>query len=299
MESAAHKPVLLNEVMDFLRIKPDGFYVDATLGLGGHAEAILQRLGPKGRLLGLDVDPGNLEKAKSRLQPFEDRTITRRTNFRGLQEVLRELGWKGVDGMIFDLGISSPQLDNPDRGFSFQREGPLDMRLDPSSPITALTILKSLDERALAEQLIRFGEGRFARKLANRIVSETQKGALTMTTHLAKLCERVLGWRRGSHPATRVFLMLRSLVNKELESVSSIPQIAPLNLNPEGRLAVISFHSLEDKIIKDAFRNLAQDIHGDKIFRVVTKKPVIATEEESRTNPRSRSAKLRILERAS
>jgi 16S rRNA (cytosine1402-N4)-methyltransferase len=173
------------------------------------------------------------------------------------------------------------------------------MRLDPSSPITALTILKSLDERALAEQLIRFGEGRFARKLANRIVSETQKGALTMTTHLAKLCERVLGWRRGSHPATRVFLMLRSLVNKELESVSSIPQIAPLNLNPEGRLAVISFHSLEDKIIKDAFRNLAQDIHGDKIFRVVTKKPVIATEEESRTNPRSRSAKLRILERAS
>ncbi len=294
-----HKPVLLNEVIDFLRIKPDGRYVDGTLGLGGHAEAILQRLGPKGRLLGLDFDQSNLEQAKNRLQPFEDRTITRRSNFQGLQGILRELGWDTVDGMIFDLGISSTQLDNPERGFSFQRPGPLDMRLDPSSPTTALTVLRSLDEKDLAQHLIQFGEGRFARKLARRIVEATQRGSLTMTTDLAKLCERVLGWRRGSHPATRVFLMLRSLVNKELENVAALPQIAPQHLAPNGRLAIISFHSLEDKIVKEAFRTLARDIQENKIFKLVTKKPVVATEEEARFNPRARSAKLRVLERAS
>lgn len=297
MTSARHEPVLLNEVIEFLRIKPDGRYVDGTLGLGGHAEAILKRLGPEGRLLGLDCDPANLEAAKSRLQPFEDRTITRRTNFRGLQEVLRELGWKTVDGMLFDLGVSSTQLDNPDRGFSFSKEGPLDMRLDPSSPATALTVLRSIDERTLVQELIKFGEGRFAGKLARRIISETQRGALTMTTDLAKLCERVLGWRRGSHPATRVFLMLRSLVNKEVENTSALPQIAPQVLEPGGRLAVISFHSVEDRIIKEAFRALAQDMWEDKTYRMITKKPIVPTVEEMRNNPRARSAKLRVLER--
>jgi len=304
-QTGTHLPVLLKEVVEGLSIKPTGRYVDGTLGLGGHAEAILQKLGPSGRLLGLDVDPDNLEKAKSRLQPFEDQTNTRRSNFRGLQGVLREMGWDDVDGLLFDLGVSSTQLDTPQRGFSFMKDGPLDMRLDPSSPITALGVLRSIEEKMLVQQLILFGEGRFAGKLARRMIAAAAEGKLNTTTDLAQLCQRVLGWKRcpgrrgGSHPATRVFLMLRCLVNKEIDSATFCATVAPDFLKVKGRLAIISFHSLEDRIVKEAFRTLAKEGKDDKMFQLVTKKPIVATEQECRENPRSRSAKLRILERIS
>jgi 16S rRNA (cytosine1402-N4)-methyltransferase len=297
MSPDAHRPVLLNEAIDYLNVRPNGRYVDGTLGLGGHSEAIAQRLGPEGRLLGLDVDPANLSVAKNRLQPFENRTNTRRSNFRGLHGILRDMQWNEVDGMLFDLGVSSTQLDIDTRGFSFQREGPLDMRLDPASSTTALSVLQSIDENRLAQEFITFGEGRFARKLARNILRQVGEGKVHSTTDLARICERVTGWRRGSHPATRVFLALRCLVNQELEAVRDMLATAPDALSIGGRLVIISFHSLEDRLVKERFRGLIADEANPKKFKILTKKPVVPTEQETNVNPRARSAKLRALER--
>jgi 16S rRNA (cytosine1402-N4)-methyltransferase len=293
---AGHRPVLLDEVVDLLNMKPGGRFVDATLGLGGHAEAILRKAGPKTKLLGLDVDPDNLQKAQDRLQPLGDETITRQVNFRGLQEVLAKEGWDEVDGVLADLGVSSPQLDSPEKGFSFLREGPLDMRLDPRSPRTALSVLRTVDPETLADQFVRFGEFRGARKIARRLVEAAARGEIKTTGDLT----RQIGGRRreggGTHPATRIFLALRDLVNDELGALTDFLRSAPACLKVGGRLAIVSFHSGEDRLVKNAFKDAAQ-AEGPKKFQIVTKKPVVPSEDEMRSNPRSRSAKLRVLER--
>ncbi len=271
--------------------------MDGTLGLGGHAEAVLKKLGPQGRLLGLDVDSAALQMAKNRLQPSGDQTITRQVNFRGLQGVLDELGWHEVDGMLFDLGVSSLQLDDPTRGFSFQSDGPLDMRLDPRSSETALSILQTIQEKELMDRLTVFGEGRNAKRVSRYLLSDVAEGKMKTTRDLASFCERVLGRRGKAHPATRLFLALRTLVNKELDVLSDLLQVAPRYLAVGGRLVIISFHSLEDRMVKERFKALAQECLDEKRFSLVTKKPVGPSEEERAPNPRSRSAKLRVLER--
>jgi 16S rRNA (cytosine1402-N4)-methyltransferase len=291
-----HQPVLLTEAIEALRIKPAGRYVDGTLGLGGHSAAIAERLGSDGRLLGLDVDAKNLEQAENRLQPYGNLVLTRRANFRGLQAVLREIGWSAVDGVLADLGVSSVHLDQADRGFSFSKAGPLDMRLDPSSGEPVLDILQNADEKQLEERFKEFGERRDARRLSRYILHDVREGKLKTTTDLAGLCERVAGWHGKVHPATRVFLALRDLANDETGALRDLLAAAPDTLATDGRLAIISFHSIEDRMVKHAFRDWAAR-DGEKRFRVVTKKPVEANDEETAANPRSRSAKMRVLER--
>jgi len=292
-----HTSVLLNETIEFLNIKPDGFYVDGTLGLGGHAEAIAKKLGPHGRLLGLDVDHQNLAAAERRLQPLGNLTRTRQVNFRGLQGALAAEGWKGADGMLFDLGVASSQLEDPARGLSFQADGPLDMRLDPSTGKTALQVLHTVRERELEEALREFGEERNAKRLSRSILFELSAGRLKTTGELARLCERVVGRHGKTHPATRVFLMLRCMVNDEMGALDDLLAAAPACLNLRGRLAIISFHSLEDRRVKEKFRSLAKSPSGEKRFSLVTKKPIGPSSDEMRENPRSRSAKMRVLER--
>lgn len=294
-----HQSVLLTEVVEQLNIRPDGRYVDGTLGMGGHAEAILRRLGPRGRLLGLDVDPDALKRAESRLQPFEDQTITRQVNFRGLQGVLQSLGWSDVDGMVFDLGVSSEQLSEAARGFSFQSEGPLDMRLGADQKLTALDFLKGTDEKTLSEAFSAFGEKRQSRKISRYLLHDIRSERIKTTRDLARFCERVVGRRGQTHPATRIFLALRVLVNDELASLNDLLTIAPPLLSSGGRLAVISFHSFEDRLTKKRFSELSLSELGNHSYRITTKKPIRPSVEEIRSNPRARSAKLRVLERIS
>ncbi len=292
-----HLPVLLEEVISYLNIKPTGRYVDGTLGLAGHAVEIAKRLAPGGELLGLDVDSSTLSVAESRLQPFGNLTKTRQVNFRGLQRVLRDLGWDEVDGMLFDLGFSSAQMDDGQRGFSFQQEGPLDMRLDPTAKDTALSILQTIKESDFIGQLTTYGEVRFAKRLAHLLLSETAAGRMKTTFDLSRACERVLGRHGKTHPATRTFLALRALVNHEEDVLKDLLKDAPSFLKKGGRLMFITFQGIEDKIVKTHFRYLAGLESGEKQFSLVVKKPIVPSDEEQSNNPRSRSAKLRVLER--
>jgi 16S rRNA (cytosine1402-N4)-methyltransferase len=292
-----HQPVLLKEVMEFLQVRPGGTYVDGTLGLGGHAEAIAKALQGHGRLLGLDVDPSYIQEAERRLQPFGNLTLTRLVNFRGLQRVLHELNWENVDGLIFDLGFSSPQMEDPSRGLSFQLDGPLDMRLDPNLSKTALDCLREVDEKDLALLLKEYGENRFARKLARAIKNDVLQGLIHTTKDLAQLCERVVYSRGKTHPATRVFLALRILVNDENNALKELLSSAPSFLSVGGRILIISFQSTEDRIVKWKFRELENEGLNGKKFKVITKKPIVPSEDEALSNPRSRSSKLRVLER--
>jgi 16S rRNA (cytosine1402-N4)-methyltransferase len=291
-----HEPVLLEEVLESLQIKPDGRYVDGTLGQGGHAEAIARSLSG-GRLLGLEVDPENLKSAEARLQPFGELILTRRVNFRGLRSVLRDVGWESVDGMLFDLGTSVEQLSGP--SLSFTSDAPLDMRLDPSSKETALTFLSKVGERELADLFFRYGEFRAAKRLSRTILSELSAGRLNTNADLARLCERVLGRFGPRHPATRPFLAIRAAVNDENGAVEEMMRQAPSLLSVGGRIAVITFHSLEDRTVKHGFKAIAADGIDGKTFSLPFRKPVEPGDEERRRNPRSRSAKLRVLERSS
>ncbi|MCG3203524.1 MAG: Ribosomal RNA small subunit methyltransferase H [Elusimicrobia bacterium] len=294
----AHKSVLLKEAIEWLNVKPNGLYVDGTLGLGGHAEAIAQRLGEHGRLLGLDVDSKNLAKAERLLQPFGKLIRTKQINFRELNKALVQEGWDGVDGLLFDLGVASPQLESAERGFSFQSEGPLDMRLDPSHGKSAYEFLSTIKEEKLVSLLKEFGEERNAHRLARSILFEVSQGRLNTTRELATLCSRYCTRGGKSHPATRVFLALRSMVNDELGALEDLLSQSPDALKIGGRLVIISFHSLEDRKVKEKFRVLSREpsLNGNR-FVVLTKKPVVPSFEEQRENPRARSAKLRVLER--
>jgi 16S rRNA (cytosine1402-N4)-methyltransferase len=297
--SFRHVPVLLAEVVAGLTPRGGGRYVDGTVGGGGHAAAILERSAPDGRLLGIDADPAALAAAGTQLAQFGERAELAHGNFREIGRLARERGFAPADGILLDLGVSSHQLDTPERGFSFAADAPLDMRLDPTGDETAADLVNELPEGELADLIYRYGEERGSRRVARFIAEARRKRPIATTGELAELVARALGGRHGKiHPATRTFQALRIAVNRELESLeAALPQAAEL-LAPGGRLAVISFHSLEDRIVKLFFRaESGYGGAGQGRLAIITKKPIEATEQESRANPRARSAKLRIAER--
>ena len=302
----AHQPVLYKEIIHALQPKRGGRYVDCTLGAGGHARGILEACAPDGLLLGLDVDPQALALARETLAPYEGRTHLVQASYITLSDQLAAAGWDVVDGIVLDLGASSMQFDSPSRGFSFLHEGPLDMRFGPHATQSAADLANTLDERELADILFRYGEERDSRKIARAIVNNRP---LYTTRELVAVIEKVSP-RRGEriHPATRTFQALRIAVNEELAAVETVLPQAVAGLRPGGRCAVISFHSLEDRIVKDYFREQSKDLVNppyERIYEVerkatiklVTKKPVTPTDEEIAGNPRARSAKLRVIEK--
>ncbi|PWH18914.1 MAG: 16S rRNA (cytosine(1402)-N(4))-methyltransferase [Ardenticatenia bacterium] len=304
-----HIPVLVREVLVTLHPQPGQYFIDGTVGSGGHARAILEATAPDGRLLGLDADPAALEVARHNLSTYEDRVHLVHANFVDLADVAHRYGFFPVHGILLDLGVSSLQLEVPERGFSFQTEGPLDMRYDPRLTKTAYDLMNDLSEEELAALLYRFGEERRSRVIARAI---KQAWPITTTTQLAEVVTRAVGGRRGArlHPATRTFQALRIAVNNELDALARALPSAVSLLTPRGRLAVISFHSLEDRIVKEFFAREAKDCIcpstpypapctcGHRAtLRIVTRKPIVASSEEIKMNPRARSAKLRVAER--
>ena len=287
-----HLPVLVGEVLDLLRPGAGRRFIDATIGLGGHAEALLERLMPTGRLLGTDRDAEALAVARERLARFGDHLELVHGDFRQLADHAARLGGEGADGVVLDLGVSSYQLDTAERGFSFNLEGPLDMRMDPTAPTTARTLLLRSSAAELERILRDYGEERYARRIA-RAIHEHRRDLRT-TGDLASLVERVVPRREGRlHPATRTFQSLRIAVNDELGALDEALSTLPRWLAPGGRVAVIAFHSIEDRIVKRAFREHAAA--GE--VAIVTRKPVRPSEAEVAANPRSRSSRLRVAER--
>ena len=295
-----HVPVLLSEVLDSLAPHSGGRYLDGTLGGGGHAVAVLEASAPNGRLLGIDADPAALAAAGTRLAAFGERAALAHGNFRDIGRLAHEQGFDQIDGLLLDLGVSSHQIDTPERGFSFAADAPLDMRLDPTGGETAADLVNNTPESELADLIFRYGEERGSRRVARFIAEARRKRPIETTVELAELVTRALGGRHGKiHPATRTFQALRIAVNRELESLeTALPQAVEL-LASGGRMAIISFHSLEDRIVKLFFR--AESGYGGSEqparLQIITKKPIEAGEQEARANPRSRSAKLRIAER--
>lgn len=301
-----HQPVLYQEIIHALQPHRGGFYIDGTIGAGGHAWGILEACQPDGLLLGLDVDPQALELAHKRLAPYGQRAILVRASYTTILEQLQRVGRKTVDGILLDLGMSSIQLDTPQRGFSFQVNAPLDMRFDPSNPVKAADLVNSKPENELADILYRFGEERHSHQVAQAIV---RARPVTSTRQLAEVVARVTGGRRkGLHPATRTFQALRIAVNHELEAVEDVLPRAVACLVSGGRLAVISFHSLEDRLVKQFMRRDSQDClcpprqpvctcgHRASL-REINRHPVRPQEAELRNNPRARSARLRVAEK--
>jgi 16S rRNA (cytosine1402-N4)-methyltransferase len=292
VEAFRHIPVLPAEVLAGLAPQSGGRYIDGTLGGGGHAAAILAASDPDGRLLGIDLDPAALAAAAETLAAYGERARLVSGNFRDIAQLAA--GFAPVDGILLDLGVSSHQLDTPERGFSFGVDAPLDMRLDPEGPVSAADLVATLPERDLADLIYQYGEERGSRRIARLIVEARRTRPIATTGALADLVAKALGGRHGRiHPATRTFQALRIAVNGELESLElALPQAVEL-LRPGGRLAIIAFHSLEDRIVKHFLRAEAEQGR----MRIITRKPLEAGETEQRANPRSRSAKLRIAER--
>lgn len=301
-----HRPVLFEAVLDALQPRPGGRYLDGTLGGGGHAAAVLTRSEPDGRLLGLDRDPAALARARAVLAAFGPRAVLAHGSFADLAALADAAGFGPFDGILLDLGVSSDQLEDPARGFAIRAEGPLDMRLDPGAPLTAAELVNSLDSADLSDILYRFGEERQSRRIARAIVAARP---IHTTSQLAEVVTRVTGGPRGGiHPATRTFQALRIAVNDELGAlVAALPQAID-RLAPGGRLAVLSFHSLEDRIVKHAFRAAAATCvcppglpecrcDHEALVRLITRRPVMADADELAANPRARSAKLRVAER--
>jgi 16S rRNA (cytosine1402-N4)-methyltransferase len=286
-----HVPVLLKEAIDFLAVKPGGLYVDATVGLGGHAFEIAKRLGRPGRLIGLDKDPAALERASARLAQLGDDAPRIELVHSSFAELASRVDEGSADGILADLGVSSLQFDDVARGFSFRADAPLDMRMDPQSRQTAEQVVNQLSERELADLIYEFGEERRSRRIARAIC---RARPIRSTQHLAEVVSTAARpMKPGIHPATQTFQALRIYVNRELDDLRKLLASAPRVLRSGGRLVIISFHSLEDRIVKDAMRDGA---HAG-VYRLLTKKPVVAGAEEVGSNPRSRSAKLRAAER--
>jgi len=288
----AHVPVLWHEAIEFLNVQPDGFYIDATLGAGGHAEEILRRL-EKGKLLGIDRDPAALATARERLKSFGEKLIAMHGNFAEISALHAASGFPPANGLLADLGMSSLQLDDASRGFSFSVPGPLDMRMDPSTDESAADLINRMSERELGDLIFKLGEERHARRIARAIV----KGRpYRLTTELAQVVTRAIPSRTALHhihPATRTFQALRLAVNGELECLESLLAQALGVLKPGGRVVILSFHSLEDRIVKRALQ--AWQHQGQA--QILTRRVVRPSEEEVRANPRSRSAKLRAAEK--
>jgi 16S rRNA (cytosine1402-N4)-methyltransferase len=285
-----HISVLLAETMLFLHPKPGGRFIDATLGAGGHTQAILDRAAPDGKVLAIDQDEAALSSAKGTLESFGSRVLFVHSNFRAVRAIAIEHGFMDCDGILADIGISSAMVDDPSRGFSFMREGPLDMRMDRNQSLTAADVVNTLSEKEIADIVYTFGEERRSRPIARSIV---RSRPLRSTTDLVHAVERVSGAARHGriHPATRTFQALRIYVNDELKSLEEFIDSSTAVVRSGGRVVVITFHSLEDRIVKQKFRE--PDVPG----RILTKKVVTASDEEVRRNPRARSAKLRAWER--
>ncbi|MGA7381919.1 MAG: 16S rRNA (cytosine(1402)-N(4))-methyltransferase RsmH [Terriglobales bacterium] len=302
---AGHVPVLLKEAIDFLAVRGGGTYLDATVGLGGHSYEIAKRLGAPGHLIGLDKDPAALGIARERLVVGRSSLVVSEnqqrdwptiellhTSFSDFANDARRKTNDGFDGILADVGVSSLQFDDPARGFSFQAEGPLDMRMNPQAELTAEQVVNHFDERELADVIYEFGEERRSRRIARAIVRSRPIRTTAQLADVVSAAARPMKQER-IHPATRTFQALRIFVNHELDELRGLLNAAPRMLKPGGRVVIISFHSLEDRIVKDAFREGMKQGH----YRILTKKPVMAGEEEIDRNPRARSAKLRAAER--
>ena len=305
-----HYSVMLRECIDNLNIKPNGIYVDATLGMGGHSYEIASRL-TTGRLISIDRDAVALERAVNRLEPFMDRITLVHGNFRDMDAILDDLGIDKVDGMLFDLGVSSPQLDEADRGFSYMQDAPLDMRMDRSDAVTAADIVNTWDYVDIKRILYDFGEERYAPRIAGAIVKYRDERPLETTFQLVDVIKSAMpasALREKQHPAKRTFQALRIAVNGELDALSQVLSTAADRLRPGGRLCVMSFHSLEDRIVKNSIASRENGCTCPRDFPVctcgfvqtlksVSRKPLLPGSDELNENPRSRSAKLRVAER--
>lgn len=293
-----HRPVLFGEVLQWLTYGEPKTILDCTVGYGGHAEMILDSSDSVIKLIGLDQDVRAIEFSRGRLERFGDRVVLRKGNYRDLKSHLGEIGVPNVAGVLFDLGVSSPQLDDPVRGFSFMQDGPLDMRMDQAADVTAADLVNGRAEQELADIIFQYGEERYSRRIARAIVRERERRPIDTTGALASLIAGAVpsAYRHGRiHCATRTFQALRIAVNRELERLEPSLRDAIDVLAPKGRICVISFHSLEDRIVKHTFRSLAQGPAAR--LALLTKKPILPSEQECRDNPRARSAKLRVAER--
>ncbi len=305
-----HRPVLLEECLEALSIQPDGTYVDGTLGRAGHAQAVLRRL-TTGRLVGIDRDMTAIEAARERLAEFAGRVTLVHGNFSNLGEILQKLGIVGVEGMLFDLGVSSPQLDEPERGFSYMHDAPLDMRMDAGAALDAFQVVNGWSCKELRRILYEYGEERCAPQIARAIVRARADRPIETTGQLTAVIRSAMpakALREKQHPAKRSFQAIRIAVNGELEALSPMLEAAAEHLSPGGRLAVITFHSLEDRIVKQKLRELATGctcppefpvcVCGKKPrLRLISRKPIVSGPAELAENPRARSAKLRVAER--
>ncbi len=307
----SHKSVLLSETIDNLSIKPQGIYVDGTLGGGGHAFHVCEKLSSKGRLIGIDQDEAAIEAASERLARFRDRVTIVRSNYEAMPEVLEQLGIEKVDGIVLDLGVSSYQLDTFDRGFSYREDAPLDMRMDQRQLLTAKDIVNDYSETEIFHIIRDYGEDRFAKNIAKHIVKQRQIKPIETTLELVEVIKQAVPAKvraKGGHPAKQTFQALRIACNRELDVLRSVLSSMVDHLNPGGRICIITFHSLEDRIVKNAFRTYENPCTCPPNFpvctcgavskgRVITRKPILPSEEELLHNPRSKSAKLRVFER--
>ena len=305
-----HKSVLLHETIDSLQVKPDGIYVDGTLGGGGHAYELCGRLGPEGRLVGIDQDEDAIAAAAKRLAPYQDQVAIVRSNYEQMDEVLDELGIGKVDGIYLDLGVSSFQFDTAERGFSYREDAPLDMRMDRRQELTAADVVESYEEEELVRIIRDYGEEKFARQIARQIVKRRQEAPIATTGELAEIIKEAIPLKMravGGHPARRTFQALRIEVNRELEVLEKSIDRMIGRLKPGGRISIITFHSLEDRIVKNRFRENENPCICPPDFpvcmcgrkskgKIVTRRPVVPTAEEIEENKRCRSAKLRTFE---
>lgn len=311
MSEFTHRPVLLDECIQGLNIRPDGIYLDGTLGRAGHSREIAARLTGPGRLICVDRDDAALKAAETRLAPWMDRVTLVHSNFDRVDEILDGLGISGVDGMLFDLGVSSPQLDDGSRGFSYMADAPLDMRMDRSGGITAWDVVNNWSQEELKRILFQYGEERYAPQIAGAIVRCRQEKEIATTLELVDVIKSAMPARalkEKQHPAKRSFQAVRIAVNDELSSVERMLERAVPRLKPQGRLAVITFHSLEDRIVKTGLAQFARGCTCPPDFpvcvcgktpdvRLVNKKPILPSQQELEENPRARSAKLRVAEK--
>ncbi len=307
----SHRPVMLDECMEGLAIRQDGIYVDGTAGGAGHSGAIASRLGEGGRLIALDQDETAVAVATERLSVFGDRARVVRSNFCEVASVMDSLGIDHIDGMLMDLGVSSYQLDTAERGFSYQADAPLDMRMDVRNPLTAKRVVNEYSEDAIRRILFEYGEERFSSRIASNIVREREKAPIETTGELVEIIKRSIPSAQrdgGHHPAKRSFQALRIEVNAELDVIAPAIRSAVRLLKKGGRIAIITFHSLEDRIVKQTFAELAQGCTCPRNFpvcvcgkrpdvKVITRKPILPSDEELEINPRARSAKLRVAEK--
>ncbi len=305
-----HISVLLNECIEALNIKENGIYVDGTLGGAGHSSEIVKKLSKKGRLIGIDQDKDALKAAKERLKDYNNVTFVH-GNFHNIEGILNDLDIAGVDGILMDLGVSSYQLDNGDRGFSYMQDAPLDMRMNRENSLSAYEVINSYSEEDLFRIIKDYGEEKFAKRIANFIVKRREEREIESTLELVDIVKAAIpakARREGPHPAKRTFQAIRIEVNKELEIIEKTIRDGVEKLNTGGRMAIITFHSLEDRIVKNVYKNLANPCTCPSSFpvcvcnkkplvKIITRKPIEASEEELEYNPRSRSAKLRIIEK--